>query len=410
MHKQLFLTLTIIFFLMGIGFSVKGQETTLEKRKSGFGIIPALAYTPETGFTFGILGDYYFDFAKGDVNARMSKYRLIAIYTTKKQLVLEFENELFTKGEDYYINWKIKYANNVDRDYGMGNDAGNIVRQYYTKDDEVTNDLYNFIDYEYRFFSFKPLVLKRIKKGLFVGLQYQYEKIWDYNTLADSLIIQDISLFPEFSTERIEGGRSGLGAIVAYDTRKNVNNPLEGVYLQFRHASYLKFLGSDFRYTALSLDARKYFNVKDNHTFAVRLLSRQRYTHSKGLELPIFDLARLGGKDQARGYFEGTYQDAQMLSIQAEYRMPLWLDYDSKIWQFWKRLGIVGFVSSSRVYPDWENFSFNDMRYTVGGGIRFLINSEQKLNIRIDYGIGLDPNSGLDKRQSGLYFFIGESF
>jgi hypothetical protein len=45
----------------------------------------------------------------------------------------------------------------------------------------------------------------------------------------------------------------------------------------------------------------------------------------------------------------------------------------------------------------------NDFKYSFGGGIRFAVDTKEKLNIRVDYGIGQGKNSG-------LYLQLGEAF
>jgi len=49
-----------------------------------------------------------------------------------------------------------------------------------------------------------------------------------------------------------------------------------------------------------------------------------------------------------------------------------------------------------------ENFELRKFKYSVGGGIRFLINQKEKLNIRLDFAYG--------KNSSGMYITIGEAF
>ena len=90
--------------------------------------------------------------------------------------------------------------------------------------------------------------------------------------------------------------------------------------------------------------------------------------------------------------------------------MPIYIDYDSKIWEFWKRLGVVAFASGSRVYQNWDEFNLKDFRYTVGVGGRLMLSTEQRINARLDIGYGLDSKSNFDKRNIGVYVYIAEAF
>jgi hypothetical protein len=49
------------------------------------------------------------------------------------------------------------------------------------------------------------------------------------------------------------------------------------------------------------------------------------------------------------------------------------------------------------------SYKFADLKYTFGAGLRYAINKSEKLNIRLDYGIGPGKNQG-------LYFELGEAF
>jgi hypothetical protein len=93
-----------------------------------------------------------------------------------------------------------------------------------------------------------------------------------------------------------------------------------------------------------------------------------------------------------RGYYLGRYRDKNMIAIQAEYR---WLP---AIWRF----GIVGFAGFGDVADKISRFDFGGFEYSYGFGLRFLLNPEQKINLRLDFGFG--------KGTSGIYFTAGEAF
>ncbi len=400
----------ILFYGLFISCHLFGQEETdslNQKRKNEFVFLPATAYTPETSFTVGAFMEYYFDVAK-DQKSRMSKVQFGGIYTLRNQMYFGLSPEIYTKDEKYIFSGLIKYSKFSDRDYGMGNNANAIVHQYNLE--KGTEDILNYLEFKYQSFGVEALGLRKIKPGLYAGINYFYEKLWDYSLLADSTVIvyQD-PIRDEFNPERLSNTRSGFALALNYDTRKNSNSPLTGTYVQFRNWYYRPWLGSDFNYTSIIIDARKYFNFYKEQVLAVRLLNEQRYTHNNSL-ISKFDMSRIGGKEFARGYYEGTYLDNHMTAFEIEYRIPLWQDKESTIWQFWKRLGLVVFASGSRVYENWNGFSLKDMRYTVGFGGRLLLSAEQRVNARLDIGWGLDPQSDFDKRHMGIYIYISEAF
>lgn len=74
-------------------------------------------------------------------------------------------------------------------------------------------------------------------------------------------------------------------------------------------------------------------------------------------------------------------------------------------------MGLVAFAGGAQVFHRLGNFSFNEMNWAAGGGLRILFNKETRVNLRIDYAVALTPDSdGPGERQSGLYFFLAEAF
>ncbi len=406
--KLVLLFLFIILFINNNKIIAQENDSLEVKRKSSFVFIPATAYTPETGFTFGAFNEYYFDFAK-DSTSRMSKIQFGGIYTTKKQMYFGLGLELFPKNENYYLWYQIKYSNFIDRDYGLGNDASAVIVQ--TDLDKNETDTFNFLDFSYQSWGTELIFLKKIKSSLYIGGQYNYEKLWDYDYIKDEVqIIKSDENRDEFNPLHFINSRSGISIAANFDTRKNSNYPENGTFIQFRNSYYRSWLGSDFRYTGINLDARQYINTYKHQVMAFRFLTKQRYAIGDS-RIPKFDLARVGGKDFARGYYDGTYIDNHLMAWEAEYRLPFWYDLeDSKIWHFWKRMGMVVFASGSRTYENWSDFSMNNWRYTIGTGVRVLLSAEQRVNARIDIGYGLAPDADYDKRHWGFYIYISEAF
>lgn len=179
--------------------------------------------------------------------------------------------------------------------------------------------------------------------------------------------------------------------------------------MAFNNINYLDFLGSDFKFTRFSLDARHYINTNKNQTLALRFFGSANLTND---EIPMRALSRVGGDDLIRGYFRGTYQDKHMASFEMEYRLPFWEEgTQAPLHQFWKRLGLVGFLGGAQVFNQASQLRVKEFNMAVGAGLRVLFNPKSRVNLRIDYALGLSKGSdGIDMRQSGLYFRLGESF
>ncbi len=109
-------------------------------------------------------------------------------------------------------------------------------------------------------------------------------------------------------------------------------------------------------------------------------------------EVPLRSYALLGGSNTMRGYYQGRYRDKNMAVVQAEYRAAL----------FW-RFGAVAFADLGNVGSELKDLNFQGLKYSYGAGLRFALNKTEKLNLRLDYGIGRNFSNG-------FYLQLGEAF
>lgn len=387
----------------------EGEKDTASFRK--YDIFPAISYSPETKLTLGVIGYRYLDLTKTDPTTVSSFINFVAIYTTANQTIVESNWDVFTDGNKYRYRGQIGYNRFPDRNYGLGNDAGALVHEYSLSQGGIEDStVQNYKRFSVVRFSFQPTVLKEVKEGLYAGLSGEIEYQWNYEELADSLAIfnqaDEISLL-ENSTL---GLRSGLGFNLVWDKRDNLFNPRNGSFIDLSNQYFGRYLGSQYSYVTIILDARKYFNPFSNHTIALRGGLSLRYTSDP--TLPLRGLSRVGGSSFIRGYFNGTYQDNHVVAFESEYRLPFWKDdHLAPFYKFWKRLGMVAFLSGAQVFGPESSFGMDRFNLAVGTGIRVLFNDDSKVNLRIDYAWGLAPNSnGPGKKQTGLYFFLAEAF
>lgn len=405
-----------LFLFLGLGLvasAALGQSRSLDpllptppsREYKRLDIFPAISYSPETKLTLGAIGIYYLDLRKGDRQTPLSNIDFLAVYTLSKQVLLESRWEVFTHARAWRTRGELLLQRYPDRNYGIGNDADVLVAEI---DKDGHWDTLNYLNFNSNRIRFSPVVLRKMRRNLYVGLQSDLEYLYNYKVIpkqyafldADSTRIREIP---------VAGLRSGIGFQVLYDNRDNLINPLKGTLVEFNDRHYGKWLGSDFDFHYFSLELRQYFNPWSNHTVALRGLASLEYTNEA---VPLRALSRVGGHKFIRGYFRGTYQDHHMLAFETEYRLPLWREHhSSKPWQVWKRLGVVGFLGGAQVYRDAKQLSFAEFNLAAGGGLRILLNKTSRSNLRIDYAVALrDDSAGPGKRQRGFYFFLGEAF
>jgi outer membrane protein assembly factor BamA len=130
--------------------------------------------------------------------------------------------------------------------------------------------------------------------------------------------------------------------------------------------------GSHYKFIRITLDVRQYFSLWETHVLAYQIYANVITGHP-----PFYKMSLFGGSNIMRGYYEGRYRDRDMLAFQAEYRLPVW-------WRF----GIVGFAGYGDVAHRLSDFRIKDFKYSIGYGIRFGIDQQNRLNIRLDIGYG----------------------
>jgi outer membrane protein assembly factor BamA len=210
---------------------------------------------------------------------------------------------------------------------------------------------------------------------------YQFQRVMDVQYNAGGL----------FDKQNINGRNgyhvSGLGLSITYDSRNNAFSPDRGMLLQFYFDHFTPALGSDYQYTSFVLDLRQFIRL-----FRRQVLAFQVYGLYNTGDVPLRSLAALGGANSLRGYYEGRYRDKNMTAIQAEYRIPIY-----------RRLGAVAFGDIGNAGPELVDINFQCLKYSYGTGLRIALNKTEKLNLRLDYGIGRGTSHG-------FYLQLGEAF
>ena len=268
--------------------------------------------------------------------------------------------------EKFILNEQFSFSSFPDKFWGLGKNSPDSSEEPYK-----FNQFYMYLH-----------LLKKISPHFFMGLLFERQQVWDVSYLAGGLLEkQNIAGRDGYQI-------SGLGSSLTYDTRNNAFSPYKGFFGQIYFNHFDKFLGSDFNYTNIVIDIRKYLTLASNKVLALQLYS----FNNTGKEVPLRSLASFGGANRMRGYYEGRFKDQQQLIFQAEYRFPIY-----------KRFGAVAFGGAGSVSKNFADYFLSDLKYSFGAGLRFALNKTEKLNLRIDYGIGQGKNNG-------FYLQLGEAF
>ena len=362
MNKTYILCLCLL--LSQVAFS---QKDSLPKNVNRFKVItlPVVFYTPDTKIGGGVGGLMTFNFKKDSIGARRSSVTVGLVYTQLKQILVYFPFQLFPKNQKYWFGGEVGYYKYTYNFFGTGNDYSP--------------------DYIEKFSATYPRIrfsaTKQIKPHLFAGFRFGYE---DFTfTKVDSGGILDKMLV----TGSTGGRHACLGLQVNYDSRDALFSPTKGWIVESYIYNAGTYLGADFNFQRFFIDASHYEKIGNKGVLAFNgalILSAGN--------VPFHQMPLIGGTRRLRGYLEGKYSDKNLVVLQSEYRFPIF-----------KRFGAVVFGGLGEVASTpWGDWSFKNVRYNYGAGLRFLLDPVQGINIRADYGFGY--------KSKGFYLTIGEAF
>jgi outer membrane protein assembly factor BamA len=214
-----------------------------------------------------------------------------------------------------------------------------------------------------------------------------YAGLFTEITLFHGTYYEPAGVFDSTPVPGRDGGlTTGLGPSWAYDSRDNTVNTRKGTLIAGTWLGYDKALGSRYEFWRAIVEAKQFFPVGQESALGVRY-----YGEFQGGNVPFYQLAMLGGDELLRGYFMGRYRDKALQALETEYRFPIY-------WRF----GGVAFAGAGEVADRFAELASVPIRWAAGGGLRLSLNTEERLNLRLDVGVGPDTY--------GVYFTAREAF
>ena len=349
----------------GTSLAQEAEDEDSDRKNSGLIPIPVLYYTPETKLAFGVAAQYYHRPAEAAPGSRPSTLTPVFIYTTNSQIVAEFYSDLWWSQADYHFTGYVSYSKFPDKFYGIGNATSEDAEEEYTP----------------RYVRLQATIERRAFSAFRVGVGYQFE----YSELEE---VEEGGRLDQAAIPGSDGGVvSGAKVLASWDTRDNIFAATSGQFHQLTVDLNGGTIGSDYDFGRYVLDLRGYVSTLPSHVLALH-----GYLGIETGDPPFQHLFLFGGQNLMRGYYLGRFRDMNMIAAQAEYRIvPIW----------W-RLGAVVFAGFGDVAEEPSRFRLDDFRYSIGGGIRFVLNRAEGIALRFDFGFG--------EGDSGFYITLGESF
>lgn len=366
--------LVTLLVLSQLGVRAQDQVETdkvgrppVKQKKDRYVLFPVLVKSPEYRWGAGGAGTFFFKIGK-DSSARTSSFKAVTFFTLRKQLVAATEGNIYFPNEKYIVVVTASATRFPDKFWGLGNETMNSAVENYSIS-------------QYNFF---PKLMRKVFSRVYAGVGYEFQHVFrfDYDRASGQ------SLFDlEDITGRNGGYVSGPGATVTWDSRNHAFAPSQGFFMQFYVGVYGKMVGSDFQFSVRNLDVRKYVSLSKKIVLAFQL----NLISTSG-NVPIRQLTNIGSNSYMRGYYEGRFQDKNLLAFQTELRFPIY-----------KRFGMTTFAGLGRVGGALGDvFVPEHLKPSIGAGIRFALSEQEKLHLRVDAGFG--------NKSNGTYLNMGEAF
>ena len=342
-------------------------------------VLPIISASPETSLRIGAAGVFLFRRKGMTPETQLSSIRVPVSYTLNNQFKAKININYYSNANKHIFIATTQWFNFPLFFYGIGNSTTASNEEIYT-----TQTLSAELTY-----------LKLIVSNVYAGLGYAYLRS-DIVSFEDNGLLAQPGVVPG-NTGSIT---SGVNLNLRFDSRDNNLCASSGYYIDVKFANYEPWMGSEYDFTRLDIDVRKYVQPFGKHVLAFQLVLANTWGN------PSFEtMTLLGGKTIMRGHYVGRFRDNSLYAAQVEYRLPLgrsdWIDNREKI-PLRERWGVVGFIGLGDVASSFGEVDLSKIKSSVGVGLRYLVLPKERINVRIDIGFGT--------QHPGLYFNIREAF
>lgn len=337
-------------------------EDGMQEQQKGknYAVAPIVVSNPNIGTGAGATGMFFYDVGGDGEGQPRSSAQLVGAYTHTDSYFVGLLNSLHLRRDQVRSKAGLFHAriNNEFRD-PLGGEA-----------DFATDVLAAYAQIAYR-----------VQGDWFLGIQGLMS---DVRYRPDTP--QDADYLDRVGAEDTTSG--GVGPVVSYDSRDNIHYPTSGTLAEIKGFYKPDAWGNAADYAVGDVAINHFIPLREDRVLALRLFGRA------GTEdTPYTDKSRLGQQSDLRGFKSGEISGRTLVSGQVEHR-----------WQLNQRWGAVAFGGLAKLWDDdLEELITEDLYYSVGAGIRFMLNTDQKINFRVDAAVGNGDNKG-------IYVGIREAF
>ncbi|MCX6268311.1 MAG: BamA/TamA family outer membrane protein [Bacteroidetes bacterium] len=383
----------------------KLQAPEIPLRKVRAIILPLIGYSPATGVQFG-LGSSLSWYIGLNPLTKISAGSVQLLWTTERQLISYIRTNMFFNENKWFLqtDWRWYLFRLPTNGLGTG-PADNIPLI-----PENPNTTENPVSYEggkfpmkYNWIRIHNILFMSVAPHIYAGMGYHLDHYYDIEDENLNLDSVNKVITPHYSYCMLHGfntltySTSGISLNFAFDSRDNIINAYEGIYINVNYLYNFAFLGSDHIGSRLWTEFRTYIGLSKRvprHLLAFWLFGSFKVTG----ELPYLNLMA-NGFDQmnssGRGYTQGRWRGVDFAYGEVEYRFPI-----SRCSRIVGGVLVANVTTSSN--RDLNVPLFGYLKPGCGFGIRIMVGKYDRTNILIDFGLG--------ELSHGLYLQAQEIF
>ena len=344
------------------------QSFRIERGRSTLTPFLAPSYSPEMKLTITAGGLFTFKLKPESPVLSRSSIPFSIGYSTNGSLQVSIRANVYGRADRLRLTGEYWLKYMPDNYWGVGYKNG----RYTEISDSTTH-------YQRNWGQFKYKIVYRIVPNFFLGLNY------DRNRTEATEVNPRMAEDPDYTIHGSDIKNSGFGLVIRYDSRDFPENAYKGVLLELAGTGYGKHTASSNVFQVYELDYRQYQKiVRKGSTLAWQIKTR----NCSG-DVPWTDLSMVGTPFDLRGYSWGRYRDYTMLFTLAEYRYMLPRKQPNSRGDHYGPFGFVIWTGAGTIANNYE-----DIKYWIpnaGIGLRFEL--QERMNIRIDYGFGIESSA-----------------
>lgn len=344
------------------GIETAADQVELAARASSRIIVPVPLAGPQLGFGVALGAVWFYAPA---ANSRPWTTGVAVLTTTNGSYGVGGKHSMTLGGDDYRLDFTVGYAHLNTVYYGVGSEAGH---------DNVP------VPITQTPILFQGQATRRVIPRLYVGGRVR--------VLDMSTVVRDTAALAPVDGSAVTDRRRvvALGPVVSLDMTDGSLNPRAGSTVNGQWLFAVPALGSDNAYNKANLTVNHYVDVNAKTVVAFR-----GSLCSASADAPFFELCQYGSSSNLRGYANGQYRDHASWTLQTEWRR-----------QLAGRFGVVAFAGIGGIARGLGAIGSSTILPGAGGGVRYEVSREYRVNIRLDAATGKDSRA--------INLSLGEAF